>query len=121
MEKKDLENLVVLMYAGNNSTDEFHTKVVDFAELNNLNWKGQNVVIDLAKKVWNYHQYDLEWNNVPIGQSRSLFPRKAVIHQEYKQGVIGVYDRTNTKHLDAMASAAIEATRYGNPSLVSDD
>ncbi|MCX6775060.1 MAG: hypothetical protein NTY99_03150 [DPANN group archaeon] len=118
MEEK---NLVVLMYAGNNQTDEFNTKVVDFAGLNSLKWEGQSVVVDLEKKVWNYQLYSTEWNNVPIGQSRSLIPRKAVIHQEYKQGVIGVYDRTNTKHLDAMASAAIEATKYKNPSLVNDD
>jgi len=101
-----LENLVVLKYASNTC----YTQVVDA-----LGFKDERFRIDIDNGVWKYETalpYSPENKVRPIGTSRYI--------GNSHEGVIGVYDRTNTKHLDSMIHAVREATQPPS-SWVDDD
>ncbi len=86
------ENLAVLQYASNTC----YTQVVEFKDVK------EAVTVDLEKKVWTY----LDFKNVKIGKARSQY----LNGHEFRDGIIGVYDRRNTEHLDQMVHDAAEAT-----------
>ena len=87
-----IEDLVVLRYAQN----ECYTSVVAAADVEDDKFN-----IDLEKQVWSYR----EWENRKIGQGRPTHD----VTDHY--GIIGVYDRTNTNHLDSMVHDASESVR----------
>lgn len=90
----ELENLVVLQYSPNNC----YVQVVDVKDV-----KEKNFSIDIPKETWSYDS----WKDIEIGNSRSPFhPRNGL----YEYGIIGVYNRLDTKHISNLASAAREFT-----------
>lgn len=93
MSKLKLTDLVILTYSPN----ACYTSVHDGAK------PIKDLAIDLEKRTWSYSH----WTNIRIGQSRSPY------HQGHKikEGVIGVYNRNDTKQLDSMVGDAKEATR----------
>jgi|GEM_PF-1914250 len=92
--KYRMENLVVLEYSEN----ECYTNVVSAGK------KIQGLEIDSENGLWSFR----EWKDIEIGESRNINDYHGIAR---KYGVIGVYDRTNTKHLDFMVSAGREATK----------
>ncbi len=103
------ENLIVLMYASNNCC----TKVVlpDDPRV-----KESGAIIDEEKGIWsapNSEDPAREPQIQKIGQSRHIF-------RGCRHGVIGVYDRTNFKHLEAIVYDGCEAVR-DTGSLIDDD
>ena len=96
MKRDELENLVVLMYAGNTC----YTKVV---VATNAQIKGLRIRPE--KSIWSYR----DWKNVPIGKMRTIYKNASQF------GVIGVYDKTMIEHLDSMVHDAVEAMRSDYP------
>ncbi len=97
-----LENLVVLQYASNNC----YVNVADFMQMSKEGSLGGSCMsVDLQKGTWSYREY----RDKKIGEARVCGGHGN------RSGVIGVYDRTNTSHLDCMAHAAIEAVREYPP------
>ncbi|MFA5992247.1 MAG: hypothetical protein WC796_00905 [Candidatus Pacearchaeota archaeon] len=89
------EDLVILRFASN-------TAYVQACNIEDI--VDKDFALDFEGGKWSYKN----WENVSIGTNRnSIGPYPG----EYRQGVIGVYDRTNTEHLDAMVHATIAATR----------
>jgi len=82
-------NLVVLMYAPNNC----YTNVIKVDRVKDKEFK-----VDLENRVWSFQ----DWKDVPIGRSRSPYDNHSY---ERRDGIIGVYDRTNTGHLNSLAHA----------------
>lgn len=85
------QNLIALKYAQNNCC----LQVVDVDAV-------PEVKLDLERKTWSWENY----MNLKIGEKRSLylngFPNR--------EGVIGVYDKSETKQIDAMVADSREAT-----------
>ena len=85
------QNLIALIYAQNHC----YTRVVDIDAV-------PEVELDIEKEAWSWENY----RNIKIGDKRSLylngFPNR--------EGIIGVYDKSETKQLDAMVSHSREAT-----------
>jgi len=83
------KNLVALMYASNSC----YTKVVG---IENISEKGFS--IDIEEGRWSNRYF----RDIEIGRGKC---------GEYKEGVIGVYDRTKISHLDSMVHDAKSATK----------
>lgn len=97
-----LENLVVLQYASNNC----YVDVKDFMQMSKEgSLKGSCMSVDLKKGTWSYREY----RDKKIGEGRTCFTH---VH---RSGVIGVYDRTNTTHLNSMVHDAVESQRELRP------
>ena len=92
-----IEDLIVLQYASNTC----YTTVSDAKDFKDE--LGTKVRINLSKQTWSY----LNWKNVKIGKSRSPYDGPG---NKVKEGVIGVYNRLNTEHLDSLVYAAYEFT-----------
>lgn len=90
-----VENLVVLKYAPN----ECYVQVADFSE------HKDEIGVDLVAGRWSWK----EWKSVGLGQARNPYNPKW--NHKTKSGVIGVYDRTNVKHLDSLAHASLKFTK----------
>jgi hypothetical protein len=96
----ELGDLVVLEYASNNC----YVHVRDAKQVA----ENEGLVIDLEKRSWSYRR----WKGIKIGDSRSAFDGSGM---KNKYGIIGVYDRNNTQHLDMLASATREFTQEDRP------
>lgn len=83
------ENLVILRYSPNICC----TQVVNLKDEPSKKFE-----LDLEKRVWSFDK----WEKIPIGTSRS--------DRDYRDGIIGVYDRTNIKHLNSMVNDAKKFT-----------
>lgn len=92
------KNLVVLMYAMNNC----YVQAVDVPDA-----KKCGLELNIEKAQWSY----CEWKNTPIGQRRAANDPKYGL--PCKEGIIGVYDRTSTTHLNTMLHDATEAVDSG--------
>lgn len=99
-------DLVVLQYAFN----PLFVRLVEVGE----DVKEKGFFIDLERRVWSS---DI-WKNVPIGRERAqvdyyLGASKYHYHTRgcVKDGVIGVYDKRDTKQLVSMVSSATRAER----------
>jgi len=60
--------------------------------------------IDFEKGTWSWE----EWENIPIGKARSIYSK---YHTRVTEGVIGVYDVSDVRHLDRMVKDAVEFHR----------
>ncbi len=98
--RREMGNLVVLKYASNPS----YPQVVDTPV--------EGLIIDLDSDSWSYNS----WKKVPIGSSRSIYG----MSHKIRDGIIGVYDRMDTKHLSSLARAAKEFTESETPFAFSD-
>jgi len=89
------KNLVVLMYATNNC----YPKVVNLEDAE----KENSFNVNCSEGKWSYRC----WKDVKIGQSRNPYDN---FSYKPKDGIIGVYDRLNTNHLNSLAHDAKEFT-----------
>ncbi len=89
------KDLVVLKYAFN----ECCVTVETFEEA-----RDKHLSVDLEREVWSINNKDQLSTEIPVGQKRYL-------ERSISNAIIGVYDRTNNKHLAAMVHAATESTR----------
>ena len=94
-------DLVVLMYASPNNC-YVHAVSVPTALASEPTLR-----LDLEKRVWSF----MAWNNVPFGKSRSPY----LNGHEHAHGIVGVYNRTDIRHLNTMVQDAIEAIRARGP------
>jgi hypothetical protein len=101
MTKIQLENLVVLQFAQNNC----YVQVID---INKAIGKEEGFSLNINKGQWSYD----EWKDNDIGNSRSVFNKYS---HKCKSGIIGVYDRTNIKHISMMVNDALEFTKERRP------
>ena len=99
----DLRDLVVLKYAKN----EHSTNVINIKDI-----KDEDFEINLEDKTWSYQK----WKDVKIGQSRNIWD----YGYRCKWGIIGVYNRKLTNHLDSMVHASKEFTESHAYSIVDD-
>ena len=90
------EDLVVLMYASRS-----YMNVVNISKAE----KESDLEIDLEKEMWSYS----DWHNVQIGTHRSIIGRE---DHPFHEGILGVYDRTDTEHLNSMVRYALSAIRF---------
>jgi len=88
------EDLIVLKYASNTC----YVQAVDVSEA-----EKSGLEVDIEKELWTYRC----WHNCKIGTRRSEYDQHSF---KCREGIIGVYDRTNTKHLSSMVHHAGEAT-----------
>ena len=86
------DDLVVLQYSPNIC----YTQVLALKNVKHENY------VDVMRGLWSFD----DWHNVAIGESRSLY----LDGSKMKYGIIGVYDRTDISHLDAMVYAAKKFT-----------
>ncbi|MAH03849.1 hypothetical protein CMI39_03635 [Candidatus Pacearchaeota archaeon] len=93
------ENLVVLTYAVNNCW----TNVKEISDIDDKDFS-----INLEKELWSYRC----WKDIKIGKKRSPY---TTYSDECREGIIGVYDKTNIKHLDFLVHDAIESTKDNTP------
>jgi hypothetical protein len=106
-----MENLVALIYANN----ECYTNVVELSEVDQRPvtdpiegpWTWPKLVVDLEEGVW-YQE-----GETPAKIGRAHF-RHHFGGSILKYGLIGVYDRTNIRHLNTMVSNSKEATEDRN-------
>jgi len=90
----NIEDLIVLHYAPNTC----YVQVVDVKD-----FEKKELKIDIPKGTWSYDF----WKDVKIGRARSEYGRySSKIHD----GIIGVYNRHDTKHLDQLAHDALNFT-----------
>lgn len=97
MPKYDRANLVVLQYASN----QCYVQVADLLEAK------VNVSVDEEAGTWSrgwFDRHSLSTRQYEIGHARFLT-------WDNKGGVVGVYDKTNTQHLNNMVHDACNATR----------
>jgi len=86
-------NLVALEYASNSC----YTKVITAEEAEQT----ENLIIDTINGTWTF-----DGETFPIGERGIRWHGS----RERRYGIIGVYDRTNTRHLDSMVIDGKEAT-----------
>ncbi len=100
------ENLVVLSYSGNTS----YTRVTELKKFLKAQDGLNDVEVDLANGRWTYKD---ECNNSP-DRCRGIkgfdFGSSRRCRWGSQWGVIGIFDRTNIDHLQAMISASKAAT-----------
>ena len=100
-----LENLVVLQYAANNCS----LQVRDFLKMSREDAHlGSVISVDVKNGTWSYGA----WRDKKIGSARGC--------SRNDSGVIGVYDKTLTAHLDLIVNRAVEITRLGYSSPLAD-
>jgi hypothetical protein len=97
-----LENLVVLQYSPN----ACYTNVVDASSRECTPY--EELTLDLENGKWTYHLSHRVKRTKEIGQS-------GYVPSGERGGVIGVYDRTNIKHLNSMVFASNDAVRERHP------
>lgn len=105
-DKIKMEDIVVLQYASNTC----YTQIVELKDAE------EKVDVNLERKVWTYtalKDRDANFKNIKIGKARSPY----LNGHEYRDGVIGVYDRRQTEHLDQMVHDANEAVRERHSAL----
>jgi hypothetical protein len=90
----DKNNLIALVYSFNNCYTQISS--IEKAE------RDFGLKLDLSKETWSWRGF----NNIRIGSNRRS--------DDYRDGIIGVYDRTNDAHLDSMLSGSREATSRPN-------
>ena len=93
------ENLIALLFTQNGFSYNCPS-VVDAGNVIEREFS-----VDLTNDRWSYQ----EWKNVKIGKSRSPYDKNGNI---VRYGIIGVYDKTNTQHLDTMANDAIQTSDW---------
>ncbi len=94
------DNLVVLAYASNSC-------YVTVLELSKYEKMDPSLVLDFRQGGW----LNCSFNLTRFGDRRPEYYQKGPgYHQPCREGIIGIYDRTNLKHLKSMVFAATEAT-----------
>jgi len=93
--KYKLESLIVLSYSKDNVDSDPIIYVTEAKNcLNSQAYKGE-ISINLEEGTWEY----LNFKKIPIGDSI----RKLEGYRKNSAGIIGIYNRMNTTHLDSMA------------------
>ena len=87
-----LEDLVVLQYSSNDCS----VKIIGAKD-----YKDDKLEINPAKETWSYDP----WQDNKIGSARYI--RKSYGSGEIIIGLIGVYDRNNTSHLNKLLDDAL--------------
>ncbi len=101
--------LVVLAYSSPNNC------LCKITPLEEAKKRFPDLEIDLRKMTWSWNVWWGDWKNIPIGKARNIFDRNIT---KYKEGIIGVYDMDNIKHVERMVNDAIE---FHRPDLPLDD
>ncbi len=102
--KKYLDNLIVLKFAPNTCYQQVITARKAFEEY------PKDFSIDLENKTWNWRN----GRNMQIGKAR-------FVRSYSEEGIIGIYDRNLTEHLDSMIHSLGEIIRESSRGSINID